>query len=172
MDGSCQKSLIGHEIPNRGKNSPMIQRTISLLSKPGGEIIRKRLIWTAIVLLSLAWGTWNCKDSVTGPSPIVFPAQNVSFGKYVLPLFLQECAIPECHTEESSAGNLALESWTDVMSAPLVVIPRDTVNSVLVWSIEQKNGKSRMPPINTSYALTPNQINGLKQWIYEGAKDN
>lgn len=151
-----------------------IKRKFVQLTNIEGSQTRKHLIWTAIILSSLFWGTWNCKDSVTGPSPIVFPTQNVSFGKYVLPLFLQECAIPQCHTEESKAdaGNLALESWSDVMSTPLVVIPKDTVNSVLVWSIEQKNGKSRMPPVNTSYALTTNQINGLKQWIYEGAKDN
>ena len=136
----------------------------------------KRVIWLCIPLYFtiMTWGTWNCKDSVTGPSPIVFPSKNVSFGKYVQPLFLQECAIPQCHTQDSKsqAGDLSLESWSDAMSTPLVIIQGDTLNSVLVWSIEQKNGKPKMPPINTSLTLTVNQINGLKQWIWEGAKNN
>ncbi len=124
------------------------------------------------IFAAMVWGAWDCKDSVTGPSPIVFPAKNVSYGKQVQPLFFQECAVPGCHTEDERAGNLSLETWGDAMSAPLVINPGDTVSSVLVWSIEQKNGKALMPPISSSLLLTLNQINGLKQWIYEGAKNN
>jgi hypothetical protein len=107
---------------------------------------------------------------LTDTSDIVFPPSNVSYGKYVQPLFLQECAIPGCHTQDAPAGNLSLESYGTW--GPLIIIPKDTVNSSLVWSIEAKNGQPLMPPKGTDLSLTINQINGLNQWIYEGAKDN
>ena len=135
---------------------------------------RTMLILATLYASILIWVSWNCKDSTTGPSDITFPKTNVSFGKQVQPLFLQECAIPGCHTEDSKAdaGNLSLESYGDAIMVPLVIIPKDTVNSTLVWSIEAKNGEPLMPPINTKFSLTQNQIAGLKQWIYEGAKNN
>jgi hypothetical protein len=124
-----------------------------------------------IIYFALLIGeSWSCKDSVTGTSGIVFPAKNISYGKYVQPLFLQECAISGCHTQDAPAGNLSLESYGTW--GPLIIIPKDTVNSSLVWSIEAKNGQPLMPPISTEFSLTINQINGLKQWIYEGAKNN
>ena len=127
-----------------------------------------------MIFLLMVWGAWNCKDSVTGVSPIVFPPSNISFGKYVQPLFFQECAVTGCHTQDSKAeaGDLSLESWGEAMSSPLVIIPGDSVGSLLVVRIEGKNARPLMPPLNTNFSLNRNQINGLKQWIYEGAKNN
>jgi hypothetical protein len=131
-------------------------------------------ITAVIIFLLMMWESWSCKDSVTGVSPIVFPPSNISYGKYVQPLFNQQCSIPSCHTQESKAdaGNLSLETWSDAVTAvPAVIIPGDSANSPLVWSIEQTHGLPRMPPLNRP-PLTQNQINGLKQWIQEGAKNN
>ena len=131
---------------------------------------------TFIVILFcvMVWFSWNCKDSVTGVSQIVFPATNISYGKYVQPLFDQQCSLPGCHTQDAKAesGNLSLESWSDALTAiPAVIIPGDPDNSPLIWSIQATHGYPRMPPLSRS-ALTQNQINGLKQWILEGAKEN
>jgi hypothetical protein len=135
--------------------------------------------FSAPVILLIAFcmtcGTWDCKDSTTDGSQdsIVFPASNVSYGKHVEPLFLRACAIPGCHTQESiaDAGGLSLESYQDAFSVPLVIIPKDTLNSRLVWSIEGAHGTVRMPPIGRP-PLNTNQITGLKTWILEGAKNN
>lgn len=119
--------------------------------------------------------TWNCKDSTNDNSQanIVFPPTNVSYGQQVEPLFLVACAIPGCHTEESAggAGGLSLETYQDALSVPLIIIPKDTTDSRLVWSIEGERGSTLMPPIGRP-PLNSNQIKGLKQWILEGAKNN
>jgi hypothetical protein len=132
----------------------------------------------AVILLIALWlpcGMWECKDSTTDNSQedIVFPASNVSYGKQVEPLFLRACAIPGCHTQESmaDAGGLSLETYQDALSVPLVIIPKDTLNSRLVWSIEGIRGSTIMPPIGRP-PLNANQVKGLKTWIQEGAKNN
>ncbi len=118
--------------------------------------------------------SWNCKDSVTdNGANIVFPDANVSYGKQVEPLFLSACAIPGCHTsaDKDNAGGLSLETYQEATSVPLVIIPGDTVNSRLVWSLDGRNGTVKMPPVGRS-GLTANQIRGLKVWVLEGAKNN
>ena len=66
-------------------------------------------------------------------------------------------------------GHLFLPGGGNV--ATLLLLPKDTTNSQLVWSIEATHGRPRMPPIGRTQ-LTTNQINGLKRWILEGAKNN
>ncbi|HUN66824.1 MAG TPA: c-type cytochrome domain-containing protein [Bacteroidota bacterium] len=116
-----------------------------------------------------------CKDSTTDNTQqnIVFPPSHVSYGKQVEPLFLAACAIPGCHTEESApdAGGLSLETYQDALSVPLVIIPKDTLDSRLVWSIQGEHGATIMPPIGRP-PLSANQITGLKTWIKEGALNN
>ncbi len=133
-----------------------------------------RFVWILAPLLFLI-ASWNCKDSISGSSgsDIVFPDSNISYAKYVEPLFLSTCAIPGCHTEADmdNAGGISFETYQDALSVPLIIIPKDTTNSQIVWSLEATHGRPRMPPIGRP-ALTNNQINGLKRWIWEGAKNN
>lgn len=125
----------------------------------------------AILIAFIAIFGLSCKDDVTDTNNIVFPDSNISYGQTVDPLFQSSCAFSGCHDSQTRAGNYSMESWYDVVgSDPGVVLAGDTVNSRLVWRIEGKNNLVRMPldrpPLNT------NQINGLKKWIKEGAKNN
>ncbi len=134
--------------------------------------LRTAALLTGFLLL-LFW-SFNCKDSITdNGANIVFPDSGVSYGRHVEPLFLSACAIPGCHTaaDKDNSGGLSLETYQEATSVPLVIIPRDTVNSRLVWSLEGKNNTPRMPPVGRP-GLTTNQINGLKRWILEGAQNN
>ncbi|MGA9407236.1 MAG: hypothetical protein WBW71_08905 [Bacteroidota bacterium] len=109
----------------------------------------------------------SCKDTVTSPiSGIVFPAKNISYQKLVQPLFNIGCAIAGCHDSQNTTLNLT--SYGLWLQDPLVIIAGDSTNSRLVWCIEAKPGSSPMPPARP---LSQNQIQGLKQWIYEGAKN-
>jgi len=132
-----------------------------------------RQITIVASLILIAWSSWVCKDSVTDGSvtDIVFPDSNVSYGKQVEPLFLRACAIPGCHDQETMAGGVSFETYQDALSRPLIIIPHDTLNSLLVWTLEQKNGKPLMPPAFRPQ-LTLNQKEGLKRWIWEYAKNN
>jgi len=118
----------------------------------------------------------SCKDTSNSLSPlgnIVFPATGISYEKQVQPLFNIGCATTSCHDNSSRGGNLDLSSYYGTISDPGVVERTgnhvfDTTNSRLIWCIEAKLGSPFMPPTRP---LVQNQIEGLKRWIYEGAKD-
>ena len=120
----------------------------------------------AIIVLS------SCKDtsnSVSTLDEIVFPATDISYEKQVQPLFNVGCAITGCHDKATNQNkNLDRTSFAGVRSNFGVVIPGDTTNSRLIWNIEARPGYAPMPPAKP---LSQNQIQGLKRWILEGAKD-
>jgi hypothetical protein len=100
---------------------------------------------------------------------IVFPASGVSYNKYVQPLFNIACNYSGCH-DAADAGGLDLTSYISMMSSsPAPVQAGDTTHSILIQRVEGKG--SIMPPAGFG-SLTSNQIQGLKTWTMEGAKDN
>ncbi len=125
---------------------------------------------SAIPILSLVLSA--CTNSLTTGQEIVFPSSNVSYSKQVQPLFNLDCVSSGCHntTDAAQAGGLDLTSYFSLTSAPGVVVARDTTSSKL---IEYVTGRLQpvMPPPPYSQ-LNPNQIQGLKTWIMEGAKFN
>lgn len=137
---------------------------------------------TAVViaaLLALAWIAMTCKESSTdaGKSDIVFPDSNVSYGKHVGPLFLQACAYPGCHSDDTfDAMGFSLDAYERATARPGIIIacqPKQPCNpeaSILVRRIEGLDGKNRMPLFQTP--LNDNQIKGIKTWIREGAQNN
>jgi hypothetical protein len=132
---------------------------------------------TALCIIILLVGTlilWSCKDQVNGPdqSPIVFPASNISYSKYIDPLFQQRCAVSGCHTSTTAAGDLdlAIPSYVNLINhLPPLVTSGASNNSLLVQRIDGRI-QPVMPPIGSP--LTSNQINGIKKWIDEGALNN
>lgn len=124
------------------------------------------------VFLATSITVSSCKNTLgptTGQNDIVFPSSNVSFYKQVLPLFDVSCDYSGCHDDQTQAGNLALTSYAGVISAVGVVIPKDTLHSLLFQRIKGINGIMPPPPASP---LNSNQINGIKQWILEGAPAN
>ena len=117
----------------------------------------------------------GCKDTVTGSDNIdniIIPSSNVSFAKYIFPVFNTKCATAGCHDDGTRAGNLSLTGWANATVDPSIIFPGHPENSKLVWAIEGQPGVAPMPPIGFVRPLTPNQIQGIKTWIKEGAKDN
>jgi len=141
------------------------------------KALKTALILLVALALALALGT--CKDSSTnaGSSDIVFPDTKVSYGKHVGPLFLQACAYPGCHSEDTfDQLGFSLDSYDRAMARPGVIVPCDPKSpcnpevSVLVRRIEGLDGKNRMPLFQTP--LNDNQTKGIKTWIREGAQNN
>ena len=116
----------------------------------------------------------SCKDEVSNPdtgspSNIVFPPTNVSYSQHVQPLFFQACALSGCHNDAQSE-RVQLTSHGKVYFAnPPIIVPGVPDQSVLVWRIEGTVGQ-RMP-LNRN-PLNQNQINGIRTWIAEDARDN
>jgi hypothetical protein len=127
-----------------------------------------------VLFLGLSTFISACKDQITNPNtnPIVFPASNISYSQHVDALFQQRCALGGCHAGSSAQAGLDLlaPSYTNLINHfPKLVTPGASNNSLLAQRID-----GRIPPQMPfeSQPLTTNQINGIKKWIDEGAKNN
>jgi hypothetical protein len=138
-------------------------------------MVTRRGVVAGMVMAGAVLFAWSCKDNpVTGadgsPSDIVFPASNVSYQVHVQPLFNQTCALVGCHDSQAQpqVGSLTSYSAT-VFDQPGNVVPGDPDNSILVIRIQGTSG-TRMPVGKNP--LNKNQIDGIRTWILEGAKNN
>ena len=121
-----------------------------------------------IALLSILI-TACSKPTSTSEEEIILPEKNLSYSRHIQPLFNKKCALSGCHDDVTKASNLSLTSYENATARPGIIIPRDPENSILVMRIEGRL-QPRMP-LNRE-PLTQNQINGIKQWIREGALNN
>ncbi len=117
----------------------------------------------------------GCKDTISGleidKRPI--PTSNVSYSANLQPVLNVKCATSGCHDDISRAGGISFTTWANTTADPNVVFPGKPENSSLVWAIEGNPAVSPMPPPGyPSYVFTSAQIQGVKTWIKEGAKNN
>ncbi len=113
-----------------------------------------------------------CDDSINARDidNQIIPAQNVSYSEHIQPVFNVKCNNSGCHNSSDMAGGLSLITWANTVSDPAVVFPFEPDVSKLYWAITN-NGAQLMPPLGYQ-PLTQNQIDGIKTWIREGAKNN
>lgn len=125
------------------------------------------LMFTLLTIIFL-----SCDDTVTNQEidKVIIPSSNVKFSEHIYPVFRVKCNTASCHNSRDRAGNLSLDSYSEAVSDPLIIFPGLPENSKLVWAIEGRV-ISPMPPIGYP-PLTKNQIDGIKTWIKEGAKNN
>jgi len=131
-------------------------------------------IGTKVLAIALMLAVLSCKDQVTDPNvnPIVFPDANVSYSKHVDPLFQQRCALGGCHAGSSAQAGLDLfaPSYSSLINhQPRLVNPGASNNSLLVQRLDGRIAP-QMPYM--SQPLNSNQLNGIRKWIDEGAKNN
>ena len=112
----------------------------------------------------------GCKDSITADqiNSVVIPSSNVSYSKYIQPVLTVYCATSGCHDGTGGGGGLNFTYYGGVVADPNVVFQYQPDNSTLVWVL---TGKVPQHP-TVYYNLNANQIQGVKTWISEGAKDN
>lgn len=112
-------------------------------------------------------------------------SQQVSFSKDVKPILASSCQ--QCHDgssgEGSSASGFNVQDYDSLMKGTKfgpVVIPGDSVSSTLYRLIDHKaDPKIQMPPHHDvtlaegrTEPLSDAQINTIKTWIDQGAKNN
>ncbi len=131
-------------------------------------IYSSAIILTFFIVVFLA----GCDDTLSSDQidNIIIPDRNVSYNEYIQPVFNYKCTYSGCHDHMAVAGGVNLISWVTATSDPSIVFPYQPNNSRLVWAIEGQSGII-MPPYGY-YPLTQNQINGIKTWIGEGARNN
>ncbi len=121
---------------------------------------------SALIIIYACDDTLNINDIDSR----IIPPSNVSYSQHIQPVLDLKCSSAGCHNSKDKAGKLSFSSYSDTVSDPLVVFPYNPQNSKLVWAIEGRN-ISPMPPVGYP-PLTKNQIEGIKTWIKEGAKNN
>ncbi len=131
--------------------------------------IVSRITITLIIALSIPFT--SCKNTMTpGIDQVVFPATGaVSYGT-VQQLFNVACLSSGCHNQTDDAGGLYLtyyDSWLNDPHAG-VIIPKDTTTGIMIQYLDGQGVHD--PPL--PLVLTPNQIQGIKRWIMQGAGSN
>ena len=114
-----------------------------------------------------------CKDNITENDidNTIIPKENVSYSQYIQPVLTLHCDTYECHDDGTRAGDYSVTNWANV-AYPGIVDPGNVETSRLVWRIEGL-GVPIMPPIGARVLpLNKNQVEGIKTWIREGAKNN
>lgn len=133
-----------------------------------------KLLFNIILIASFSgFLFWSCKDTITNDDidKVIIPSTNVSYEKYIQPIFNLKCTSSGCHNDKDRAKNLVLTLWELATSDPSIVFPNKPENSKLYWAITGASGTLPMPPIGFP-PLTQNQIEGIRIWIAEGAKKN
>jgi hypothetical protein len=100
----------------------------------------------------------------------IIPSVNVSYSQHIQPVFDARCSNAGCHNSIDRRAGLSLATWGDATSNSQIIFPGLPDNSKLVWAIERR-ASFAMPP-DGYRPLTKNQIEGIKTWIKEGAKNN
>lgn len=129
-------------------------------------MIRRLLIGIAIVLV----GSFHaaCTNStVTESQEIVFPESNVSYRNHVDPFLTLACG--QCHGTINPAGDIVLTTYDGLLfSRPNLVVPGKPDESLLIQVLELVLNH----PVGNLAGIPPNQVNGMRTWVEEGAEQN
>jgi hypothetical protein len=133
-----------------------------------------KYLFASLIILSFIFiiTYTGCKDQVTASDvdKVVIPDSNVSYSKYIQPVFNIKCASRGCHEDAARAGGISLTTCANTKADASVVVPGEPETSRLVWAIEGI-GNYPMPPPGYP-PLNQNQIQGVRTWIAEGAECN
>jgi hypothetical protein len=106
--------------------------------------------------------TWTTGGSQEG---LIFPNENVSYLLHVKPFLEQNCSYSPCHGYDF-AGGIMLVEYHQVMAVAGFIVPANPDGSRFTQILENK-----IPHYTHFYRgnITENHIEGIKQWIKEGA---
>lgn len=125
----------------------------------------KRIPLCAFAAVILIIGGCSSND-ITNPNQIVFPADSVSYARQVGPYLALACGTSGCHDgSPNTANGIDLTTWLGVRAIN-VVTPHDTTSPLV---LVMKGQLLHTAPFPTP---TANQIEGMAQWVREGASQN
>jgi uncharacterized membrane protein len=125
---------------------------------------RKGLVWLSVAVALLAAAT-GCERTPT-----------VSYGKDVAPILEKHCK--SCHVPGQSGyvvSGFDLSGYDSLMKGTQfgpVVLPGDPLTSVLVMLIEGRADPSLKMPHGDAAPLTADEIQTIRRWVEQGAKNN
>ena len=95
----------------------------------------------------------------------------VYFENQILPIFISNCAISGCHDANSAQEGVVLTNYNNIMKK----IKPGNVNDSEYYTVLNTAGEKLMPrnpSTGIGYSLPADQINLIKNWIIQGAKNN
>ena len=123
---------------------------------------------STFITLSWALALTGCPSgTVTNPDTIVFPSSEVSFRNHVQPFLGTRCM--PCHDNTNQAGGIRLTSYSTIMfDRPNLIVQGSPEQSLVVLALEQQ-----IVHASGNFANIPSaQIQGVRTWVAEGAKNN
>lgn len=141
----------------------------------------KIISFVAAMIMSLLVTLISCKHEILtgnpGPDPsldttpitgIPCSSDSVYFKNTIQPLLISSCASPGCHDQVSQEEGIVINSYSNIMK---LVVAGKATESKLFKVITLTGGEDRMPP-EPGKPLTTDQVNSIKKWISQGAKNN
>jgi hypothetical protein len=106
-------------------------------------------------------------------SPTTLLAAGVDFDRDIRPILADNCY--PCHGPDANArkAKLRLDRTEGVFRTrrgKTVVVPGDSVASVLIQRVSAEDPDDRMPPSDFGLKLTKDEVERLRQWIDDGAE--
>lgn len=132
-----------------------------------------------VFLLGLIFAFAACatEEEVVAPpvSPIDYGSiSNIRFSDHVRPLMVRSCARSGCHESGTRAAGLDLSSWTAMIRGSTfgeALVPFSPERSLLV-SLFDGTPQRKPHPALGAQGLADVELNFLKRWIREGARDD
>lgn len=140
--------------------------------------MKKLLILSSTGLAGLVF-ILSCKHRIPGADDLIsdVPITTTScssdtayFQQQVLPVFVSNCSMSGCHDAASHEGEIILTSYSHIMATGDIQ-PGNPDNSKVYEKIVEPNANDRMPPLPHN-ALNQQQIDIIRKWILQGARNN
>lgn len=96
----------------------------------------------------------------------------VYFENQVLPIFISNCAISGCHDTQSAEEGVVLINYTTISKKMKPGDPSDSEYYTVLLDTKSDELMPRDPNTEKGFSLPADQLNLIKTWIEQGAKNN
>ncbi len=108
--------------------------------------------------------TFNISNEECNPATIYFNTQ-------VLPIFISSCAISGCHDAASHKEGIVTTNYLNIMKGIKAGDLNDSEYYEVLVTTDSEELMPRKPGTERGYSLPADQINTIKNWILQGAKN-
>ena len=127
-----------------------------------------RNIYPLLLIVLLTLGFSSCGDTIN-PEKVEFPEQDVSYIRHVEPFMRANCAYYGCHGVNSPGEEIS--DYFTLITALSYIVPGKPNNSLVNQILEGRLPHPGTYPVYFGN-ITDNQIQGMRLWVEEGAKNN
>lgn len=109
----------------------------------------------------------------TAVTPFSCDSDSIYFNEEVLPIFINSCAVSNCHDQTTAAEDFVFDSYANILASGEIE-PYDLEDGDIYEVITENPGASDfMPPADSDIdPLTQDQIDAIAMWINQGLPNN